>query len=66
MYTKLVPEIVHYIKFHIKIYLQSFVPVYHLCHLFGIIYKSIFYNSNITLNYWVITKTINIKDNLVC
>ena len=31
-------------KFHTKIYLESFVSIYHLYHLFGIIYKSIFYN----------------------
>ena len=36
-------------KFHIKIYLESFVSIYHLYHLFGII----------TLNYWFISKTIN-------
>lgn len=27
MYTKLVPETVHYIKFHTKIYLKSFVSI---------------------------------------
>ena len=36
-------------KFHIKIYLESFVSIYHLYYLFGII----------TLNYWFISKTIN-------
>ena len=36
-------------KFHIKIYLESFVSIYHLYHLFGMIYKSISYNFNITL-----------------
>ena len=46
MYTELVPETVHYIKFHIKIYLQSlFVSIYHL---FEIIYESTFSNSNMT------------------
>ena len=37
MYTKLFPETVHYITFHINIYLQSFVSIYHLYNLFGII-----------------------------
>ena len=37
MYTELVPETVHYFKFHLNIYLQSFVSIYHLYHLFGII-----------------------------
>ena len=60
MYIKLVPETVHYIKFHIKIYLQSFTSIYHLYHLFAIIYESIFYNSNIKSNYWFISKIINI------
>ena len=36
MLTKLVPETVHDIKFHIKIYFLSFVSIYHLYHLFGI------------------------------
>ena len=56
MYTKLVPaETAHY-KFHIKIYLESFVSIYHLYHLFGIIYESIFYSLNIILNHWFISK----------
>ena len=46
-------------KFHIKIYLESFVFIYHLHHLFGIIY-----NLNITLNYWFISKTNNIWDRI--
>ena len=32
MNTKLVPETVYHIKFHIKTYLQSFVSIYHLYH----------------------------------
>ena len=48
MYTKLV---------HIKIYLESFVSIYHLYHLFGIICKNIFYKLNITsMNNWFISK----------
>ena len=34
--------------FYTKIYLKSFVSIYDLYHLFGIIYKSIFFNFNIT------------------
>ena len=41
MYAKLVPETEHII-FHIKIYLQSFLCIYHFYHLFEIIYESIF------------------------
>ena len=52
-------------KFHIKIYLESFVSIYNLYHLFGIIYKSIFLNFNITLNYWFISKTIFIRGNFI-
>ena len=37
-------------KFHFNIYSESFVSIYHLYYLFGIIYKSIFYNLNATLN----------------
>ena len=48
-------------KFQIKMYLESFVSIYHLYHLFAIIYKIMFYNLNITLNYCFISKTINIK-----
>ena len=50
MYRKLVSETLHQKrqKFYIKIYLESFVSIYHLHHLFEIIYKSIFYNLNIT------------------
>ena len=33
MYKKLVQKTVHYIKFHIKIYFQSFVCNCHLYHL---------------------------------
>ena len=40
-------------KFH-KIYLESFVSIYHLCNLFGIIYKSIFYNLSVTMNWFII------------
>ena len=42
MYTKLIPKTAHYIQFHIKIYLRSFVSIYHLYHLFGIITKVFF------------------------
>ena len=38
-------------KFHIKIYLESFISIYHLYHLFAIINTGIFYNLKITLNY---------------
>ena len=65
MLTKLVPETVHNITFHIRIYLKSFVSIYYLYHLFGTIYKSIFYNSNIKLNDWFISKTINILGNFI-
>ena len=53
-------------KFHIKIYLESFVSIYHSYHLFGMIYKSISCNFSITLNYWFISKTINIRSNFIC
>ena len=36
-------------KFHIKIYLESFLSIYPLYYLFTIIYKSIFYNLDVTL-----------------
>ena len=39
--------------------------VYHLHHLFEIIYESIFYNLKITLNYWFISKTINTRGNFI-
>ena len=53
-------------KFHIKIYLDSFVSIYNLYHLFGIIYKSIFYKLNITLmKNWYISKTINIRGDFI-
>ena len=48
----------HILKFHIKTYLESFVSICHLYHLLKIIYKSVFYNLNITLNYRFISKTI--------
>ena len=50
MYTKLVPETVPYISFTWK-FIWNNLSIYHLYHLFEIIYKSIFYNWNITLNY---------------
>ena len=57
MYTKLVPQTVYaQYKFHIKIYLESFESIYH---------SSIFQNLNITLNYGFISKTINIRGNLI-
>ena len=43
--------------FHIKIYFQSFVSIYHVYHLFWIINKNILYISNITLNYCLISET---------
>ena len=44
-------------QFHIKIYLELFVSVYHL---------RIFYNLNITLNYWFFSKKpINIKGKFI-
>ena len=43
--------------FHIKIYFQSFVSIYHVCHLFGIICKNILYISNISWNYCFIRET---------
>ena len=49
-------------KFHFEIYFESFVSTYYLYHLSGIICKSIFYK-NITLNYWLISKTIDIRGN---
>ena len=42
-------------KFHNKIYLKLFVSIYHFYHIFGIIFKGIFYNLNITLNFWFIS-----------
>ena len=50
-------------KFQIRFYLESLVSIHHLYHLFGIIYKSIFHNLNISLNYLFINKTINIRNN---
>ena len=54
---------------HIKIYFQSFAStistIYHLCHLCVMIYKSIFYNWDITLNYWSICEIINIRRNFM-
>ena len=47
-------------KFHIKIYFESFVFIDHLYYLLEIIYRSIFYNPNMKLNYWFISKTSNI------
>ena len=49
---------------HIKIYFQLFT-IYHLCHLCVMIYKSIFCNWDITLNYWSICKIINIRRNFM-
>ena len=49
MQTKLIPETVDHRSF--KVYLELFVSIHLLYHLFGIICKSIFYNLNITLNY---------------
>ena len=65
MYKKIVLETVHYIKFCFKIYLQSYLSMHRFYNLFGIICKSIFYNLNITWNYWFISKTITIKDNVI-
>ena len=39
--------------------------VYHLHHLFGINYKTLLYSLKITLNYWFISKIINIKGNFI-
>ena len=52
-------------KLHIKIYLESFESISHLYNLFWIIYKSIFYKFNITLNHWFIGKSINIRSNFI-
>ena len=38
---------------------------HHLYHLFEITYKSIFYNLNITLKKWFISKTINTRGNFI-
>ena len=62
IYTKLVPQTVSYIHYAIKFYLESFVSIYQLYHLFEIIYlfTKVFYNLGITLiNNWFISKTIN-------
>ena len=57
MYTKLAPETVYTLyQFQIKIYLESFESINHL---------SIFYNLNIILNYWFISKIINIRGNFI-
>ena len=42
---------------HIQIYLQSFVSI--IYHLFQLLYKSIFFLWNITLNNWFICKSIS-------
>ena len=68
IYTKLVPETVSYIHYAIKIYLESFVSIYQLYHLFEIIYlfTKVFYKLSITLiNNWFISKTINIRADLI-
>ena len=53
--TKLVPETVdHYICFTSK-FIWDHLFTYHLYHLFGIIYKSIFYILGITLKYCFIS-----------
>ena len=57
IYKKLVPQTVYTLyQFQIKIYLEPFESIYHL---------SIFYNLKIILNYWFISKTINIRDNFI-
>ena len=57
IYTKLVSQTVHTLyQFHIKFHLESIESIYHL---------SIFYNLNITFNYWLISKTINIRGNFI-
>ena len=43
-------------QFHIKIYFESFVSIYHW---------STFCNLNIILNYWFISKTVNIRGNFI-
>ena len=45
--------------------MESVVTTYHLYYLFGIIYKGFFYNLNLTLKYWLISKTINIRGNFI-
>ena len=39
--------------------------IYHLYHLFGIIYKSIFCQLEHHFNYWFISETINIRSNFI-
>ena len=38
---------------------------YQLYYLFGILYKNTLYTLNNTLNYWFISKNINIKSNFI-
>ena len=64
MYSKLILETVPYISFILK-FIWNYLSIYDLYHLFGIIYKSIFYNLSITLNYWFTSKTINIRGNVI-
>ena len=64
MYTKLVPETGHYISFPPKfIWNHLYLFIIFIGITIAVIYKSIFYNFNITLNYWFISKTTNIKGN---
>ena len=61
MYTKFVPETVHYISFTSKC-IWNHLYLFIIC----IIYlesstKVFFTNLNITLNYWFISKPINIR-----
>ena len=60
MYTKLVSETAFTLKF-----IWNRLSIYHLHHLLGIMYKSIFFNLNMTLNYWFISKTINMRGNVI-
>ena len=46
-------------KFYIKMYLEPYAFIDHLYYIFWIIYRSIFKNLNMTLNYWFISKTSN-------
>ena len=59
MYTKLVPETVHYISLTLKSIWN------HLNHLFGIIYKSIFCQLEHHIQLLVHHKTINIRGNFI-
>ena len=47
-----------YIRSFTSKFIWNHLSIYHLYHLFGIIHKSIFYNLNITLNYWFISSAI--------